>query len=123
VRAISVWTFAVLPVAGLIGCGGSSSPVGSVHGGAILPASWGAGRYSACPAQAFGSGFTGVPGPDCKQGEYTSGRIPLPPGPWAITVSDPGGCNNGSPANGGTFAQVPKHGWVHVAGVSAAACL
>lgn len=109
-------------VAGLNGCGRTSTAADTPTSGAILPASWGAGHYSACPAQVSGRGFTGVPGPDCRQGDYTKGRIPLPPGPWSISVSDPGGCDNGSPANGGAFAQVPKHGWVQVAGVSGAAC-
>ena len=106
------------------GCGSPSggSQAGPEAGGAILPSSWGAGRYSACPAAVNGSGFSGVPGPGCRQGTYVDGKIQLPPGPWAITVTDPGGCNDGSDAEGGAFAEVPERGWVQVGGVSAAAC-
>ena len=106
----------------LIGCGTSACRgFAGTRGGALLPASWGTGLYSACPADG-GPGFSGVPGPNCRQGRYWDSRIPLPPGPWSITVYVPHGCDGGSNGEGGTLAAVPSHGWSHVEGVSAAAC-
>jgi len=113
----------VLAATLLIGCGGSAGNGGARStGGAILPASWDTGLYSACPADVGPSGFSGIAEPNCHQGSYANSQIPLPPGPWSITIYVPNGCSGGSNGEGGTFARVPPHGWTHVEGVSAAAC-